>query len=96
MGLMSVLQGEGRLHLSTRTEDAAPRADPVDGGLGQEVFHPLPTFLPGRLHVNFDRVTGIQSRPERIGGRIRRIIERCGKCDWVFGRGDRRYRPAIH
>jgi hypothetical protein len=83
------------IYASSRTEDDETCVDPVDGGLGQEVFQPLPAFLSGPLYVNFDSVPGAQRRPESSDSCIRDAVERCRKGDGIFGRRDRGDRPAV-
>lgn len=77
------------LTTSTRTEDDKAGADPVDRGPGQEVFQPLPAFLSGPLHVDFDSMTNAQRRSESSDGRIRRVVERSRERDGILGRRDR-------
>jgi hypothetical protein len=83
------------IYASSRTEDDEASVDPVGGGLGQEVLQPLPAFLSGPLHVNFDSVTGAQRRPESSDSCIRGVVERCRKGDGIPGRRDRGDRPAV-
>jgi hypothetical protein len=70
-GLMSVFRGGRRLTPQTRTEDDATCAGLIGRGPGQEVFQPLPAFLSGLLHVNFDSAASAQRRSESSDGCIR-------------------------
>ena len=76
------------------TEDDQARGD-CKGGLGQEIFQPLPALLPGPLRINFDSVSSSQRRPKSSDRRIRRAVEGGRKDDRILGRGNQGNFPPL-